>query len=118
MSESKRLLDAATRVIPGGVNSPVRAFRAVGGAPPFIARGQGARLWDVDGRAYIDFVGSWGPLILGHAAPAVVEAVTEAARRGTTYGAPTALEVEMAQAVGGAYPSMGKARLRSRGRAA
>ena len=78
MTESERLLDAAGRVIPGGVNSPVRAFRAVGGAPPFIARGEGARLWDVDGRSYIDFVGSWGPLILGHAAPAVVEAVTAA----------------------------------------
>ena len=97
MSESKRLLDAASRVIPGGVNSPVRAFRAVGGAPPFIQRGEGARLWDADGRSYIDFVGSWGPLILGHAAPAVVEAITEAARRGTSYGAPTALEVEMAE---------------------
>jgi hypothetical protein len=115
MSESKRLLDAAGRVIPGGVNSPVRAFRAVGGAPPFIERGEGARLWDVDGRSYIDFVGSWGPLILGHAAPAVVEAVTEAARRGTSYGAPTALEVEMAQTVTTAYPSMEMVRLVSSG---
>jgi glutamate-1-semialdehyde 2,1-aminomutase len=115
MSESKRLLDAASRVIPGGVNSPVRAFRAVGGAPPFIARGEGARLWDVDGRSYVDFVGSWGPLILGHAAPAVVEAVTEAARRGTSYGAPTALEVEMAEAVTAAYPSMEMLRLVSSG---
>jgi len=115
MSESKRLLDAASRVIPGGVNSPVRAFRAVGGAPPFIARGEGARLWDVDGRSYVDFVGSWGPLIHGHAAPAVVEAVTEAARRGTSYGAPTALEVEMAEAVTAAYPSMEMVRLVSSG---
>ena len=115
MSESKRLLDAAARVIPGGVNSPVRAFRAVGGAPPFIARGEGARLWDVEGRAYIDFVGSWGPLILGHAAPAVVEAVTEAARRGTSYGAPTSLEVDMAEAVTSAYPSMEMVRLVSSG---
>jgi glutamate-1-semialdehyde 2,1-aminomutase len=106
MSESRRLLESAARMIPGGVNSPVRAFRAVGGDPLFIARGEGARVWDVDGRAYIDFVGSWGPLILGHAAPAVVEAVTEAARRGTSYGAPTALEVEMAEAVTAAYPSM------------
>jgi glutamate-1-semialdehyde 2,1-aminomutase len=73
MSESRRLLEAASRVIPGGVNSPVRAFRAVGGSPLFIARGEGARLWDADGRSYIDFVGSWGPLILGHAAPAVVK---------------------------------------------
>ena len=115
MSESKRLLDAASRVIPGGVNSPVRAFRAVGGAPPFIARGEGARLWDVDGRSYVDFVGSWGPLILGHAAPAVVEAVTEAARRGTSYGAPTALEVEMAEMVTQAFPSMEMVRLVSSG---
>ena len=115
MSESKRLLDAAGRIIPGGVNSPVRAFRAVGGAPPFISRGEGARLWDVDGRAYIDFVGSWGPLILGHAAPAVVEAVTEAARRGTSYGAPTALEVDMAEVVTAAYPSMEMVRLVSSG---
>jgi glutamate-1-semialdehyde 2,1-aminomutase len=115
MSESKRLLDAASRVIPGGVNSPVRAFRAVGGAPPFIARGEGARLWDADGRSYLDFVGSWGPLIHGHAAPAVVEAVTEAARRGTSYGAPTALEVEMAEAVTAAFPSMEMVRLVSSG---
>jgi glutamate-1-semialdehyde 2,1-aminomutase len=115
MSESKRLLDAASRVIPGGVNSPVRAFRAVGGAPPFIQRGEGARLWDADGRSYIDFVGSWGPLILGHAAPAVVEAITEAARRGTSYGAPTALEVEMAETISAAYPSMEMLRLVSSG---
>src|ERR1700746_3371627 len=103
---SAALYTRACRVIPGGVNSPVRAFRAVGGAPPFIARGEGSRIVDVDGRAYVDFVGSWGPLILGHAAPAVVEAVTEAARRGTSYGAPTALEVEMAETVTAAYPSM------------
>jgi glutamate-1-semialdehyde 2,1-aminomutase len=115
MRESRRLLESAARMIPGGVNSPVRAFRAVGGDPLFIARGEGARVWDVDGRAYIDFVGSWGPLILGHAAPAVVEAVTEAARRGTSYGAPTALEVEMAEAVTAAYPSMEMVRLVSSG---
>ena len=115
MSESERLIAAAARVIPGGVNSPVRAFRAVGGAPLFIARAEGARLWDADGRAYVDFVGSWGPLILGHAAPAVVEAVIEAARRGTSYGAPTALEVEMAEALTAAYPSMEMVRLVSSG---
>ena len=115
MSESRRLLEAASRVIPGGVNSPVRAFRAVGGSPPFIARAEGARLVDVDGRSYLDFVGSWGPLILGHAAPAVVEAVTEAARRGTSYGAPTPLEVEMAEVVTAAYPSMEMVRLVSSG---
>src|SRR2546427_2962800 len=115
MSESKRLLDAASRLIPGGVNSPVRAFRAVGGAPPFIARGEGSRIVDVDGRSYVDFVGSWGPLILGHAAAAVVEAVTDAARRGTSYGAPTALEVEMAEAVTAAHPPMEMGRLGSSG---
>src|SRR5256885_6019348 len=98
MDSSEELFERAARVIPGGVNSPVRAFRAVGGAPPFIARGEGSRIVDVDGRSYVDFVGSWGPLILGHAAAAVVEAVTDAARRGTRYGAPTALEVEMAEA--------------------
>ena len=86
-------------MIPGGVNSPVRAFRGVGGEPFFVARGEGARLWDVDGRSYLDFVGSWGPLILGHAAPPVVAAVTEAATRGTSYGAPTGLEVEMAETI-------------------
>ncbi|HET7342574.1 MAG TPA: glutamate-1-semialdehyde 2,1-aminomutase [Methylomirabilota bacterium] len=115
MSESRRLLEAASRIIPGGVNSPVRAFRAVGGNPVFIARGEGAHLVDVDGRSYLDFVGSWGPLILGHAAPAVVEAVTEAARRGTSYGAPTALEVDMAEAVTRAFPSMEMVRLVSSG---
>src|SRR5256886_15462369 len=115
MSESKRLLDAASRMIPGGVNSPVRAFRAVGGAPVFIARAEGSRLIDVDGHAYLDFVGSWGPLILGHAAPAVVEAVTEAARRGTSYGAPTPLEVEMAEVLTAASRSMEMVRLVSSG---
>ena len=115
MTESARLFAAAERIIPGGVNSPVRAFRGVGGQPFFVARGEGARLWDVDGRAYLDFVGSWGPLILGHAAPAIVAAVTEAARRGTSYGAPTPGEVEMAEAVTAAYPSMEMVRLVSSG---
>ena len=81
--------------MPGGVSSPVRAFRAVGGTPPFIARGAGAHVWDADGRAYLDFVGSWGPLILGHAHPAVVEAVRIAATDGLSFGAPTAREVEL-----------------------
>src|SRR2546422_2484577 len=80
MSDSKRLFETATRLIPGGVNSPVRAFRGVGGEPFFVARGEGARIWDVDGRSYLDFLGSWGPLILGHAPTAVVEAISEAAR--------------------------------------
>lgn len=115
MNESRRLFRAAELRIPGGVNSPVRAFRGVGGEPFFVARAAGARLVDVDGRSYLDFVGSWGPLILGHAAPAVVEAVTAAAARGTSYGAPTALEVEMAEAIHAAYPSMEMTRLVSSG---
>ena len=115
MSESMRLFAAAQRLIPGGVNSPVRAFRGVGGEPFCVARAEGARLWDVDGRAYIDYVGSWGPLILGHAAPAVVEAVAAAAARGTSYGAPTAGEVEMAEAITAAYPSIEMVRLVSSG---
>ncbi len=115
MSASESLFDAAQRVIPGGVNSPVRAFRAVGGSPFFVARAAGARIVDADGRSYLDFLGSWGPLILGHAAPAVVEAVAEAARRGTSYGAPTSGEVEMAEAIAAAYPSMEMVRLVSSG---
>jgi glutamate-1-semialdehyde 2,1-aminomutase len=102
-------------VIPGGVNSPVRAFRAVGGDPPFITRGQGARIWDADGNQYIDYVGSWGPLILGHAAPAVVEAVIDAARRGTSFGASTPSEIDLAEAVLDAYPSMEHVRFVSSG---
>ncbi|MGH7388867.1 MAG: glutamate-1-semialdehyde 2,1-aminomutase [Candidatus Rokuibacteriota bacterium] len=113
--DSTALFRRAERVIPGGVNSPVRAFRGVGGEPFFVARAHGARLTDVDGRSYVDFVGSWGPLILGHAPPAVVEAVAEAAGRGTSYGAPTAQEVEMAEAVAAACPSMELVRLVSSG---
>ena len=86
---SEALFERAQRVIPGGVNSPVRSFGAVGGTPPFIARGAGARIWDVDGNEYVDFLGSWGPLVLGHAYPAVVEAVQRAAADGTSFGAPT-----------------------------
>jgi glutamate-1-semialdehyde 2,1-aminomutase len=112
---SRRVLAAAERRIPGGVNSPVRAFRSVGGEPRVIARGEGARVWDVDGRAYIDFVASWGPLILGHAPPAVVEAVATAAARGTSYGAPTAQEVDLAAMITAAYPSMEMVRLVSSG---
>src|SRR5437773_8766965 len=115
MSDSKRLFEAATRLIPGGVNSPVRAFKGVGGEPFFVARGEGARIWDVDGRSYLDFLGSWGPLVLGHAPKTVVEAIGEAARRGTSYGAPTALEVEMAEAITAAYPSIELVRLVSSG---
>ncbi|CAN5833954.1 glutamate-1-semialdehyde 2,1-aminomutase [soil metagenome] len=96
----------ASRVTPGGVSSPVRAFRAVGGDPFFVERAEGARLWDVDGREYLDYVLSWGPMILGHAHPAVVAAVAEAAARGTSYGAPTPAEVELAELVRDFFPSM------------
>jgi glutamate-1-semialdehyde 2,1-aminomutase len=115
MTTSSSLFARSARVIPGGVNSPVRAFRGVGGEPFFVAHGEGARLTDVDGRSYVDFVGSWGPLVLGHAAPAVVEAVIEAARRGTSYGAPTPGELEMAETIGRAVPSMEMLRLVSSG---
>jgi glutamate-1-semialdehyde 2,1-aminomutase len=104
--ESERLFAAAQQVIPGGVNSPVRAFRSVGGTPRFVERGEGARFWDADGNALIDYVLSWGPLILGHAHPAVVAALTDAVTRGTSYGAPTALETELAELVIGAVPSI------------
>ena len=96
----------AQQVIPGGVNSPVRAFRSVGGTPRFIARGEGARIYDVDGNGYIDYLLSWGPLIAGHAHPDVVSAVTEQARRGTSFGAPCESETELAREVSAAYPSM------------
>jgi glutamate-1-semialdehyde 2,1-aminomutase len=106
LDKSKELLTAAKRVIPGGVNSPVRAFRAVGGEPPFIARGEGAYLWDEDGNRYVDYVLSWGPLILGHAYPEVVEALAQVAAKGTSYGAPTALETELAELVIEMVPSV------------
>ena len=106
MKGSERFFKEAQRYIPGGVNSPVRAFRAVGGTPLFIQRAQGSRIWDVDGREYIDYVASWGPMILGHAHPQVVEALQRAAERGTSYGAPTALEVELASLIVDAVPSV------------
>jgi len=109
--KSKQWLERARRRIPGGVNSPVRAFGAVNGDPPFISQGSGARLLDVDGRGYIDYVGSWGPLILGHAHPQVVAAIEQAARHGTSFGAPTPLEVEMAEEITAAFPSIQKLRL-------
>ncbi|MBI1736087.1 MAG: glutamate-1-semialdehyde 2,1-aminomutase [Candidatus Rokubacteria bacterium] len=115
MTRSADLLRAASRVIPGGVNSPVRAFRAVGGQPFFVARAEGSRIVDVDGKSYIDFVGSWGPLILGHAPAVVVEALADVARHGTSYGAPTAAEVELAEAITTAFPSMEMLRLVSSG---
>src|SRR5215467_16123284 len=112
---SQRLFDRARRVIPGGVNSPVRAFRAVGGTPVFFREGRGAWLTDVDGNRYVDHVGSWGPLILGHAHPAIVEAVTAATHAGTTFGAPHAGEVELAELICQRMPAVEKVRLTSSG---
>jgi glutamate-1-semialdehyde 2,1-aminomutase len=112
---SRKLMTRARRVIPGGVNSPVRAFGAVGGVAPFIERGKGCRIWDVDGNEYLDYVGSWGPLILGHAHPAVLRAVREALARGTSFGAPTELEVELAETLCRALPGMDRVRMVSSG---
>jgi glutamate-1-semialdehyde 2,1-aminomutase len=112
---SEQLYERATRVIPGGVNSPVRAFRAVGGSPLFFVSGQGAHLTDADGRSYLDLVCSWGPLILGHAHPAVVEAVTRACQQGTTFGAPCPAEVELAERIVASYPGIEQVRLVSSG---
>jgi glutamate-1-semialdehyde 2,1-aminomutase len=105
-SRSAELLSRAERLMPGGVNSPVRAFRAVGGHPPFIASATGARLTDVDGKEYVDFVGSWGPAILGHAHPKVIDAVRSAAERGLSFGAPTEHEVRFSEAIVERYPSI------------
>lgn len=105
-AQSETLFQKAQQLIPGGVNSPVRAFRSVGGTPRFIERGQGAYLWDADGNQYIDYVLSWGPLILGHAHEAVVQAITETAARGTSYGAPTRLENDLAELVIETVPSI------------
>ncbi|HOG17476.1 MAG TPA: glutamate-1-semialdehyde 2,1-aminomutase [Syntrophales bacterium] len=112
---SAQLYEKAKRIIPGGVNSPVRAFRSVGAAPLFIREGRGARIVDVEGRSYIDYVMSWGPLILGHAHPTVVEAVVSAVERGTSYGAPTESEIEMAAMITEAIPSMEMVRMVSSG---
>ena len=109
------LLRRAEAVMPGGVSSPVRAYRAVGGEPPFIVQAQGSRVWDADGREYIDLVCSWGPLILGHADPGVVRAISEQALRGTSFGAPTPLEVELAEAIVAAYPAAEMVRFVSSG---
>ena len=109
------LFDRAKALIPGGVNSPVRAFRAVGGTPPFIARGQGAHVWDADGRRLIDYIGSWGPMILGHGHPAVLQAVHEAIDQGLSFGAPTERESELAQEIIRHVPSMEMLRLVSSG---
>ncbi len=108
---SEQLFARAVELIPGGVNSPVRAFRGVGGTPRFIASAVGATMTDVDGRTYIDYVGSWGPMILGHADPEVLEALREALARGTSYGAPTQLEIEMAEEIIDAMPSVEMVRM-------
>jgi glutamate-1-semialdehyde 2,1-aminomutase len=114
-SRSEAAFRRARAVIPGGVNSPVRAFRAVGGNPFFVASARGSRIRDVDGNEYLDYVGSWGPMILGHAPQEVLAAVARAAERGTSYGAPTVAEVEMAELLSAALPSLEKVRLVSSG---
>ncbi|MCI0719728.1 MAG: glutamate-1-semialdehyde 2,1-aminomutase, partial [Acidobacteria bacterium] len=113
--KSKRLFERAKEIIPGGVNSPVRAFKAVGGNPLFIAKGAGSRLYDVDGNQYIDYVGSWGPLILGHCHPEVMEALAKVLETGTSYGAPTEREIELAELICEAFPSIEKVRLTNSG---
>src|ERR1035438_10413469 len=110
-SKSESLFRRAQELIPGGVNSPVRAFRSVGGNPVFLARGEGSHIVDVDGNRYIDYVGSWGPLLLGHRHPAILEALERALAIGTSFGAPTAQEIELAEAICDAVPSIEMVRL-------
>jgi glutamate-1-semialdehyde 2,1-aminomutase len=112
---NEQLFERAQRVIPGGVNSPVRAFRAVGGTPRFIQRAEGAYLWDAEGTRYIDYIGSWGPMILGHGHPAVLDAVQRAARDGFSFGAPTEREIELAETIIRHVPSVEQVRLVSSG---
>ena len=114
-ARSAALFERAQRVIPGGVNSPVRAFRAVGGTPRFLVEGRGCRVRDADGNEYLDYVGSWGPLVLGHADPGVLAAVEAALRRGTSFGAPTELEVELAELLCEALPGVERVRMVSSG---
>jgi glutamate-1-semialdehyde 2,1-aminomutase len=114
-SNSKKLFRQAQKVIPGGVNSPVRAFRSVGGTPLFVAKAKGATVTDADGNTFLDYVSSWGPMILGHADPKIVSAIRRAAERGTSYGAPTAGEVVLAKLIRKAFPSIEKVRLVSSG---
>jgi glutamate-1-semialdehyde 2,1-aminomutase len=114
-TRSAELFQQASRCIPGGVNSPVRAFKGVGGTPVFFVRGSGAYLWDEDGNQYIDYVGSWGPMILGHAHPKVIAAVKETAERGLGFGAPTGIEIEMAELLCRLVPSIEKVRMVSSG---
>jgi glutamate-1-semialdehyde 2,1-aminomutase len=111
LSRSQQLFERAKLSIPGGVNSPVRAWRSVGGTPPFIARGEGSHIFDADGNEYIDYIGSWGPLILGHRHPAILDALNEAMCRGTSFGAPTEQEIELAETVRAMMPSIEMVRL-------
>ncbi|MGI9048215.1 MAG: glutamate-1-semialdehyde 2,1-aminomutase [Rubrobacteraceae bacterium] len=115
MDRSARLMGRAIRCMPGGVNSPVRAFRSVGGDPLFMERGEGSRIFDVDGNSYVDYVMSYGPLVLGHAYPAVIEEIEETARKGTTFGAPTEREVDLAELVCEAVPSIEMVRMTNSG---
>src|SRR5450432_1959427 len=110
-SKSEAAFERAQQVIPGGVNSPVRAFRGVGGTPPFIARGEGSHIFDIDGNEYIDYVGSWGPLLLGHRHPAILAALEGAMAIGTSFGAPTEQEIDLAEAIRDAVPSVEMVRL-------
>ena len=112
---SAELFDRARGLFPGGVNSPVRAWGAVGGSPRFVARAEGARVWDVEGREYLDFVSSWGAILLGHAHPAVVEAVREAAGRGTSFGAPSVGEIRLAERIRAVLPGLERLRFTSSG---
>src|SRR6201997_4665234 len=103
---SRKLQQRAEQMIPGGVNSPVRAFRSVGGDAPFIVRGQGSHIFDADGNEYIDYVGSWGPLLLGHRHPEIIDALQQALTLGTSFGAPTEQEIELAEVIRAMVPSM------------
>ena len=115
MDRNQQLFERAKHVIPGGVNSPVRAFGSVGGSPRFIKRAQGAYMWDADDRRLIDYIGSWGPMILGHAHPAVVEAVQQAAVHGLSFGTPTEAEIGIAEEICKLMPSIERVRLVSSG---
>src|SRR5215470_12663434 len=110
-TKSEQLFAEALRYIPGGVNSPVRAFRAVGGQPFFVTKAKGAHVWDVDGNDYVDYVGTWGPAILGHAHPKIIQAVQSAASHGTSFGIPNPFEVSMAKSICAMVPSVEKVRM-------
>ena len=111
LSKSEKIMEKAKNFLPAGVNSPVRAFRAVGGTPPFIVKGKGSKIWDLDYNQYIDFVGSWGPLILGHSYEPVLKAVSDTMQYGLSFGAPTALEVEMAEKIVSIVPNIDMVRM-------